>query len=147
MWDSKKFDLISKIISEAFLMGLEVSFLDNFSWQRVLGSRICRFFLSFWSSGVTFFRVHGYSLLNWASRLNQAVKQYKIVYWSAFTRNFQLLESWRGEGLRFLRSKVSTSKTSFCGSDIIYRNHDKQINELFTLTATNPSVRQHQALS
>ena len=47
MWVSKKFGLILKIISEAFLMGLEVSFLDNFFCQRVLGSQICCFFSPF----------------------------------------------------------------------------------------------------
>ena len=47
MWVSEKFGLISKIISEGFLMGLKVSFLDNFFCQRVLGPQICRFFSSF----------------------------------------------------------------------------------------------------
>jgi len=34
MWVAEKFGLISKIISEVFLMGLEVSFLDNFFFSK-----------------------------------------------------------------------------------------------------------------
>ena len=47
MWVSKKFDLISKIISEAFLMGLEVSFLDNFFAKGFWGLGFVVFFFLF----------------------------------------------------------------------------------------------------
>ena len=98
MWVSEKFGLISKINSEAFLMGLEVSFLDNFFCQRVLGSQICCFslLLIFKSHILQSSWVQLKNIELSASRLNQAVKQDKAVYWWASTRNFQLLESWRG---------------------------------------------------
>ena len=52
-------------ILEVFLMGVEVSFLDNFFFlPKGFGVSDLSFFLSFCSSGVTFFRVHVYSLLN-----------------------------------------------------------------------------------
>ena len=42
-------------ILEVFLMGVEVSFLDNFFFcQRVLGSRICHFFFPFALQGSHF---------------------------------------------------------------------------------------------
>ena len=48
-------------ISEAFLMGLEISFSGDFC---ISESEISFADGSIWSSGVEFFRVHGYKQVN-----------------------------------------------------------------------------------
>ena len=82
MWVSKKFGLILKIISEAFLMGLEVSFLDNFFAKGFWGLRFVVFslLLIFKSHILQSSWVQLKNIELSASRLNQAVKQDKAVY-------------------------------------------------------------------
>ena len=69
-WVSQNFGLISKSCRR-FLMGLEVSFLSDFSSQSLefflpTGLEVfdLSLFLSVWSSGAELSRVHDHSLLN-----------------------------------------------------------------------------------
>ena len=67
-----KFLARSRNLGAVSVMGLEVSFSGGFYVSENIifyffGTfRFVAFFVSVWSSGVEFFRVHGYSLSKWA---------------------------------------------------------------------------------